>query len=42
MRVGIGKDGDAVHAEFAAGADHAQGDFATICNQNTFEHGSGI
>jgi hypothetical protein len=37
--VGLAEDGHRLHAELAAGADHAQGDLTAIGDQDPFEHG---
>ena len=34
----LGVNGDRFDVEFAAGTDDAKGDFATIGNQDAFEH----
>ena len=36
--VGLAENGDRLHAQLTAGADHTQGDFAPIGYQNPFEH----
>jgi len=38
-RVGVGMDGHGFHAHPAAGVDDAAGDFATVGDQDTAEHG---
>ncbi len=39
LGVGLGMDGDGRDAQFAAGAQDAQGDFAAVGDQNFLEHG---
>ena len=36
--VGFGEDCDALDAELPASPNYAAGDFATVCDENLFEH----
>jgi hypothetical protein len=38
LDVGLGVDGEGFDAQFAAGADNAQGDFAAVGDQNLLDH----
>ena len=41
IAIGLTVDGDRADAQFLAGADHAQGNFAAVCDQNFLKHASG-